>query len=1071
MDLSPAKKALLEKWLQGKAVAKPATGIPKRPEGSPVPLSFPQQRQLFLELLDRGTAVNNLSVLIDLKGELDQELLENSANQILKRHEALRTQFSLGTGLPTPEILEDLTLSIPQIDLQKMESGAQAEARRLAQEEVLIPFDLTQAPLIRLKLYALSAQEHWLLVVAHHTIADGWSLGIFLKELSTFYKAAVTGGPAGLPELSIQYADYVHWQGEEMKKPALDDSLAYWKKQLAGELPTLELPTDHVRSARQSFTGGTHRFMLSSEVTEALERLSRQEDATLFMSLLSVFSYVLHRYSGQEEVMVGTPIANRSQQELESLMGVFINTIVIKADLGGDPSFRELLQRIRKTALEGFTHQTYPFEKLVEALRPKRDLSRTPLFQVVFNLQNAPMPGLDMPGLSLNFLELDRGTSQFDLTLMMTRTGSQYQAHVEYNSDLFEADIISALFGAFNRVLEGALVQPDAPMSDVMLLSKEEQQHMLQTLNETKQALPGERCFHELFESQVAKSPNDIAVIYEDRELSYEVLNQQANQLARKLQDTGVGEGVNVGILLSRSEKMLVALLAVLKSGGTYVPIHSAFPAERIRYIIEDASVQVLLTNADFKELNTEVVKVIDPTDSDALKAYEANNLENDISPNALAYIIYTSGSTGQPKGVTIPQAALTNFLCSMQEEPGMMSGDVLMALTSVSFDISALELYLPLISGARVVVASEAMLQNLELLAQAIETYKVNVMQATPATWQLLLENGWQGRPGMKALCGGDALARSLANRLSDKVDNLWNMYGPTETTIWSAICPIEKEDSPIRIGRPIANTQLYVLDCYGQPVPKGVTGELYIGGAGLASGYLNRPDLTKEKFVANHLHPGTGDRLYRTGDHARYLKDYSIEILGRMDDQVKIQGHRIELGEISTTLMLHPAVTDVLVISRAVNTGYKRLMAYFVPGQGLEPESSVLRDFLKTKLPVYMIPSFFISLEAFPLSVSGKIDRKSLPLPEDSRQLTGYVGPTNEEEEVLAKIWENILDVEQVGIHDNFFDLGGASIQSLQIVAKANMYGFRLSVEHIFEYQTIAELASYIQEDVNES
>lgn len=1057
----------MEKWLQGKAAAEKKEGIPKRPIGSEVPLSFPQQRQLFLELLDRGTAVNNLSVLIELRGDLNEEILESSANEILRRHEALRTQFNLGMGLPEPEILPERELHISSIVIDESVNDKRGEARRMAEKEVLIPFDLTQAPLIRLKLYTLNPNEHWLLVVVHHTIADGWSLGVFLKELSIFYKAALTGETAGLPELTIQYADYVHWQSEQMKKPAMDDSLNYWRQQLAGELPTLELPTDKVRNSRQSFNGGSHHFVLSAEHTQALERLSRKEDATLFMSLMSVFSFVLHRFSGQEEVIIGTPVANRSEQELESLVGVFINTIAIRTKFESNTSFRQLLRQTRKTALDAFSHQAYPFEKLVETLKPKRDLSRTPIFQTVFNLQSVPMPELDMPGLSLRFLEFDRGTSQFDLTLMMRRLDGQCQASVEYNSDLFESETIAVLCDAFDRVLQFALSNPNASMSEAALIGEDALQNLLYGLNKTEADLPLTSCFHQLFEERVRLTPDDTAVIYENKRLSYFQLNEQANQLARKLIELGAGQDVRVGVLMKRSERLLISLLAIQKVGAVYVPMHTAFPEERIRYILKDAAVQILLTDQDHIELDIGGVEVLDPTDSQTFEAYGKDNPDVRVSSDSPAYIMYTSGSTGQPKGVMISHRALTNFLCSMEKEPGLGVNDTLMAVTSVSFDISALELYLPLISGVTVLMASDALLQSPTDLAEAAGSDEITVMQATPATWQLLLESGWQGNPNLKALCGGEALSRSLANRLLEKVGSLWNMYGPTETTIWSAIGKIHKSDDPITIGRPIANTQLYVLDAYGEPTPPGVIGELYIGGEGLAMGYLNRDGLTTEKFVRNHLNPGTESRLYRTGDHARYLKDHSIEVLGRTDHQVKIQGHRIEPGEVAAALQQHPAVTDALVVSRQENNGFKKLIAYYLIDESSEPGQASLRDFLRAKLPVYMIPSFFIRMEAFPLSTSGKVDRRSLPLPEERRDLDEYVAPGNETEEILVKIWESVLDLEQVGIHDNFFDLGGASIQSLQIVAKANMYGLALNVENIFEYQTIAELVNFLQED----
>ncbi len=1057
----------MEKWLQGKAAGEKKQGISQRPVDSEVPLSFPQQRQLFLELLDRGTAVNNLSVLIELKGDLNEKLLTDSANEILKRHEALRTQFNMGMGLPEPEILRDLELHIDSQTIHESAADKHEEALKMVEKEVLIPFDLTQAPLIRLKRYALGPGEHWLLVVIHHTIADGWSLGVFLKELSSLYKAALTGGTADLPVLPVQYADYVYWQLLEMKKPGMDESLDYWKRQLAGELPTLELPTDQARSSRQSFNGGTYQFVLSEKNTLALEKLSREEDATLFMSLLSVFSFVLHRFSGQEEVIIGTPVANRSEQELESLIGVFINTIAIRTTFADNPDFRQLLRQIRKTALEAFSHQRYPFEKLVETLKPKRDLSRTPVFQTVFNLQSAPMPELDMPGLTLRFLDFDRGTSQFDLTLMMRRLNGECHAGIEYNRDLFEPETIARIGDAFNRVLASVLANPDAPMSEVLLVSGQERNYRLEDLNVTETVFPRKSCFHQLFEARAEQEPDLPAVIFEDKTLTYFRLNEEANQLARKLREFGVTAGVRVGVLMTRSEKLLVSLLAIQKTGAAYVPMHTSFPEERIRFILKDAEVQVLLTDLYTETLHINGLKVLDSTEDETFETYRKDNPGIETSSDDLAYIMYTSGSTGQPKGVMISHRSLTNFLCSMQKEPGLGVNDTLFAVTSVSFDISALELYLPLISGGTVMIASDALLQNPAEMAEVISSDEITAMQATPATWQLLLETGWQGNPNLKALCGGEALSRNLADRLLEKVSSLWNMYGPTETTIWSAICEIGKSDAPITIGKPIANTQLYVLDGYGQPTPSGVTGELYIGGEGLALGYLNREKLTSEHFVENHLSAGNGNRLYRTGDHARYLKDHSIEVLGRTDHQVKIQGHRIEPGEVAAALTQHPLVRDAVVTSRIDSKGYKKLVAYYLTEGGSEPDQTDLREFLRAKLPVYMVPSFFVMLEAFHLSASGKVDRKSLPLPEDRRELEAYMAPRNESEELLAKIWESVLDVEQVGVHDNFFDLGGASIQSLQIVAKANMYGLVLNVENIFEYQTIAELVSFLHED----
>lgn len=1064
MELSPAKRALLEKWMQGQQSASNARSIPRRPENTPIKMSFPQQRHLFLELLDRGTAVNNLSVFFQLKGALDIMALEKSANQILDRHEVLRTCFSFELGIATPGILNVLRLNIPVVDLQGFEEkDRMQEARYLAEKEVLQPFDLSQAPLIRLKLYVLGNEHHCLLVIAHHTVADGWSLGVFLRELMLFYQANTNGSPAVAPELPIQYTDYAYWQTDEKRREALQSSLFYWKNQLGVEFPVLELPTDEARGARQTFSGGTHRFVISKDSTQALDALSRQEDATLFMALLSAFYLLLHRYGGQNDILVGTPIANRNLPELENLIGIFINTLVLRTDLSGDQSFRELLRRVRKVSLEAYAHQDFPFEILVEKLKPKRDLNRPPLFQVVFNLQNSPLPKLEIEGLETDFLDIDRGVSQFDLTLMVSRVEEECHATVEYNADLFKPETIARMFESFHMILEYALTQPDSPISKLQLLTSEEQQRLVYQLNQTAFDFPREKCIHQLFEEQVERTADAMAIISGGVSLTYSELNRRANAWAKRLQQLGVGPETRVGILMKRSDALLQALLGVLKAGGTYVPIHTSFPPERIQFILKDAQAQVLITDENFELPDGSGIQVV-PLQEVGFSAVDCANPSMRVTPNHLAYVIYTSGSTGTPKGVMVTHRSLTNFLWSMRSRPGIKKNDVLMAVTSISFDIATLELFLPLITGATVVIASEEMVTNPLLLGEAIDRHGVTMMQATPAGWQMLLESGWAGVPGLKALCGGDALTRKLADRLLDRVDSLWNMYGPTETTVWSSVNRIEKGNAPITIGQPIGNTQLYILDRYLQPVPPGVLGELHIGGIGLALGYLHQPELTQKKFIPDFFDSQPGARLYKTGDLARFLEEDCIEILGRMDDQLKINGHRMELGEITATLLQHPSVNEAMVIARTESNGDKRLVAYFVPETASPPDSPELRDFIRSKLPAYMIPSFFIQMKALPLTPNGKIDRKALPLPEDVRPVSGYVAPRNETEQILAEIWQDALHVEQVGVHDNFFDLGGASIQSLQIVAKANMFGFGLSVENIFEYQTIAELAGLI-------
>lgn len=1066
-ELSPAKRALLEKWLQGRQSDMRGPGILRRPTYNPVPLSFPQQGKLFLELLERGTAVNNLSVFIKLKGKLELAALEKSAGQILARHESLRTSFSFAQGLPAPQVTDQPQLSIPLVNLQNLDlSRREKEARNLAEKEVLLPFDLSHAPLIRLKLYQSGEKEHLLLVVIHHTVADGWSLGIFLKELMEFYLDNTTGQAVRLPDLPIQYADYAYWQTNEDRQMVLQSSLSYWKWQLAGELPILDLPTDLQRSARRIFSGGTYRFVLSCELTESLEQLSRQEDSTLFMSLLSAFYCLLHRYTGQDEILIGTPIANRNLPEMEHLIGVFINTLVLRTSLCGDPGFRELLQRVRKVSMDAYAHQELPFEKLVEELRPSRDLNRTPLFQAVFNLQNSPMPNLEMAGLDLSFLEIDRGVSQFDLTLMVSKKGGQCYATVEYSNDMFQHATIARMFQSFQLLLKEALAYPDRPLSRLQCIPPEELYWLVHARNHTQLDFPREKCFHQLFEVQVEKRPDAVAVVYDQRQVTYGELNRLANALARHLHELSVGPEVRVGILMNRSCEMLVALIGVLKAGGTYVPLHISFPIARLQFMLKDAQVKVLLTNIGPGPLDRSDFHVVRLDDEPPPSVLDFSNPPVHVNPEQLAYLIYTSGSTGHPKGVMVNHSSLLNFLWSMRKQPGINQEDVLMAVTSISFDIAALELFLPLISGATVVIASEEMLAQPVLLAEAIDHRQVSIMQATPAFWQILVEAGWKGRPGFKALCGGDVLTLKLAHQLLDRVSSLWNMYGPTETTVWSSIKLVKKGEAPITIGQPIGNTQIYVLDRSNQPVPINVVGELHIGGEGLARGYLNLPHLTNEKFLRSALPSQSGARLYRTGDRARYIADGSIEILGRMDDQVKIHGHRMELGEITAILLQHPSVHDGIVITRTESSGDKRLVAYFVPKNSSAPDASELREFLGRKLPAYMIPTFIVSMLSLPLTSNGKINRKALPVPEEVRRLPGYAAPRNEEEQILAEIWQNVLNIEQVSIHDNFFfDLGGASMQSLQVVAKANMYGLRISVESIFEHQTIAELAARIK------
>ena len=1061
--LSLVKKALLEKWIQGEYTEE-ITNIPNRPVDSDIMLSFPQHRQLFLELLERGTAVNNLSVFLEFRGDISIEVLEQSAAKIIARHEILRTCFSFDSGLPVPKINEEIAISIPAVDLQQLKPAKQKlEARRMAEKEVLKPFDLRMAPLLRLVLYKLSERHHLLLVMAHHTIADGWSLGIFLRELTNFYQAIASNQSIAPPELPIQYADFSHWQSSRMNDRHMVAEMSYWKNHLSGELPVLELPTDYARSARQSFSGGTYRFIFSSQLIKRLQHLSQQQNVTLFMTLLTGYYLTLHYYCGQDDIIVGTPVANRNVPELEELIGVFINTLALRINLSGNPNFLELLEQVSEVSKSAIAHQDLPFEKLVEVLKPQRDLSRTPIFQVVFNMQNSPMPKIGNEDLKIDFLDIDRGISQFELTLMITNTADQYYGTIEYNNELFKPETVERMFQSFLMVLEDAVAHPKLPISKLKRVNKLDFTRFVYELNQTQSAFPQEKYLPQLFEEQVGQTPDAIAIIHEEKRLTYFELNQRANILANQLMARGVAPEVRVGILMNKSIKMVEALLAVLKSGGTYVPINTSFPEERVHFILEDSQVQMLLTDTDNKLKYPGDVEVVCLDENITSKDQAVvPNPDINIGSDQLVNIIYTSGSTGRPKGVMVPHSSLVNLLYSMRTRPGISSNDTLLSVTAISFDIAALELFLPLITGATLVIEGTDAINNPLKISQLIDQHDVNMMQATPSVWQLLLDTGWKGKSEFKALCGGEALTRKLADRLLDCVDSLWNMYGPTETTVWSSVWEVQKGDAAITIGHPIGNTQLYILDNYLDPVSVGVIGELYIGGAGLARGYLNLPELTSKQFIKNIFQDDPSERLYKTGDRARYLPDYSIEILGRLDSQVKINGNRIELGEIEATINQHRSVKEAIVMIRVETKGEKRLIAYFVCHEDQSVNYKELRDFVSSKLPSYMVPAFFIHLETLPLTPNGKVNLKSLPVPEDTRVISGYVAPRNEQEQILASIWQDVLGLEQVGIHDNFFELGGASMQSLRVLAKANMFSFRLTVEDIFEHQTVAELAS---------
>jgi aspartate racemase len=1056
------KRALLGQLLQENGV-----------EQHSFPLSFAQERLWFLNQWIPDSPVYNISRAIRFYGALNVTSLRYALEAIVSRHESLRTTFALEEGEPVQIISEGGRVEMPLVDLDGRfgsEEDRAAEVQRLATEEAQRVFDLTQGPLLRTSLLRLAEDEHVLLLNMHHIISDGWSMGVFLRELAALYEACSTGKPASLSELPIQYADFAVWQREWLQGEVLDAQLAHWKRLLGDSPAVLELPTDHPRPATQTFRGARQPVVLPRHVSEGFKALSRHEGVTLYMALLAAFKTLLYRYTGQEDFALGSPVAGRNRGEIEGLIGFFVNTLVLRADLSGDPTFRELLVRVRKVALNAFAHQELPFEKLVAELQPKRDLSHTPLFQVMFALQNVPPPALEFSNLTMEPVEIGSGTSKFDLMVSMSDTKAGLQGWIEYSTDLFEADTISRMARHFQTLVDGIVTDPEQRISRLPMLTQAERRQSLVEWNDTGADYPRDECIHQLFERQAGLTPDAVAVVFEKDFLTYRELNRRANQLAHRLQALGVGPDVLVGILVERSLEMVVGLLGILKAGGAYVPLDPAYPKERLALMLEDAGVPVLLTQAPLApELPAHGAKIVCLDKDWAIIARESDQAPaSRTTAENLAYVIYTSGSTGRPKGVQILHRAVVNFLESMRRQPGLTDRDILLSVTTLSFDIAVLELFLPLSVGARTVVVSHEVAADGAQLAQKLVGSGATVMQATPATWRILLEVGWEGSEQLKILCGGEALSRELANSLLKKGSSLWNLYGPTETTIWSTAHKITSGIDPVSIGRPIANTQVYILDDNLQPLPIGVPGQLYIGGDGLARGYHNRPELTREKFIPEPF-SGTGLRIYSTGDLARYRPDGNIELLGRIDHQVKIRGFRIELGEIETVLSQHSDVRQAVVVVREDTPGEKRLVAYIVPPPGQSPTVADLRAFLGAKLPEYMVPTAFVTLETFPLTPNGKVNRRALPAPDTTRPELekALVTPRDTLELQMVKMWEEILGVQAIGIRDNFFDLGGHSLLGVRLFARIKEeFGQELPLATLFQAPTVEQLADVLRQ-----
>ena len=1065
------RKAEILVFLQprdGKAVRSEEPVTPVERDGS-LPVSFSQQRLWFLDQFEPGSPVYNIPSAVRLSGVLDVAALERALASIISRHETLRTSIVTENGEPAAAVHEVEEWDLPVTDLQGLASGERdAAALKIASEESVRPFSLAQGPLFRNRLLVMGPQEHILILVVHHIVADGWSLGILVKELAAFYSATVTGKAVDLPELPVQYADYAHWQRRWLDGPVLEEQETYWRGRLSGQLPVLEMPLDRPRPALQTFNGDLVALTIPHAQVDRLQELARSERSTLFIVLLAGLSALLSRYSSQDDIIVGSSSSGRGRTEVEDLIGFFINNLVLRTDLSGDPSFRDLLGRTREVALGAFANQDVPFERLVEIVPTQRSLSYSPIFQVMFNFQSYPIGDLRLPGLFLSPVKMPVQATRFDLNLDAHEIKDGLALFLTYNTDLFDKETAERLLRHYVGFLANVVDEPESPLSVVDLLSADERDRMLTGWNATDRPL-STSALPALIAKRVATSPDSIAAVYDGAEVTYRELNERSNQIARALRAHGVGSEGLVGICLNRSMDMLVALLGILKAGGAYVPLDPTYPADRLRFMIEDSGLKVLVTESACRSvLPAEIGAVVElDSQADELSALATDDLDVAIDADQLAYVIYTSGSTGKPKGVEITHKNLVNFLQSMASSPGFSAADRLLAVTTISFDISGLELYLPLLAGGRVVLASREDCYDGVRLRRLMRESGATVMQATPATWRLLLDSGWREGNGLRLLCGGEALPRELADRLLGTGAELWNMYGPTETTIWSTVARVQPDDV-IAIGRPIDNTRIYVLDSNSQPVPVGVSGELYIGGEGLARGYLNREVLTAERFLPDPYSDQPGARMYRTGDLARYRDDGSIECLGRIDHQVKLHGFRIELGEIEAALESHDQIGQAAAVVREDSPGDRRLVAYLVATGDSTPDQSELRRHLQTSLPSHMVPSGFVTLSTLPLTPNGKVDRKSLPIPDSDRPDldADYIAPSGELEKLIAGVWEEVLQLERVGIQDNFFDLGGNSLLIVRVQAKlADSAGHDVPLVELFQKPTVESLAQYLE------
>ncbi len=1079
LSLSPAKRALLELRLKESGARLTTTEtITRRADRGSAPASFSQQRLWFLHQLELSEASYNVPRAIRLTGSLDVAALRRALAEIVQRHDVFRTHFVNVDGLPQQIVTsDDIPLTVTDLsNLQRSERKSQTE--QLVAAEATRPFDLAHGPIMRTSLLRLGEQEHVLLLTSHHIVSDAWSAEILFRELGALYDAFVSGRPSPLTPLPIQYADFAEWQREWLQGAVLEEQLAYWKKQLACVNDVLALPTDHPRPPVQTFRGAYKSLTLPGMLSEQIAELSRREGVTTFMTLLAAFAALLARYTGEEDIVVGSPIAGRNRQEIEGLIGFFVNTLVLRADLSGNPSFTELLKRVREVALEAYAHQEVPFEKLVEELEPERSLGHSPLFQVMFALHHAAQAEFSLRGLTLEQIKTETNTSKFDLSLFVADEADGLTCIAEYNTDLFDEATIERLLGHYQRVLEAVVANAEQRISELPLLTVDQREQVVEW-NNTGAEIP-QGTIDDLFEAQVERTPKAVAVKFGDRQLTYEELNSRANQLAHHLRRLGVGPEVHVAICVERSLEMIVGLLGILKAGGAYVPLEPAYPAERISFILEDSQARLLLTQEHLTHslpvasvqticLDRDWQEIARQSSENPADGAAAEGAENS------AYLIYTSGSTGQPKGVLSAHRASVNRFAWMWRTYPFGEGEVCCQKTALSFGDSIWEIFGPLLQGVPLVIIPDEIVKDPERFVAALSVNKVTRLVLVPSLLRVILELGEdlaRQLPDLRyCVCSGETLPVELAQLFREQIPEtkLINLYGSSEVAADVTCYEVHIVDglSTVPIGRPIANTEVYILDANLQPAPVGVPGEIYVGGDGLARGYLNRAELTAEKFVAHPFSRVSGARLFRTGDIGRYQSDGNVEYRGRRDTQVKVRGFRIELGEIEAQLASHTQVHQAVVVARDDERGDKQLVAYVVAA-GEAPANNELRAHLRRKLPDHMIPAAFVLLETLPLTASGKVNRLALPPPDRKQLVAGedFVAPRTQTEEILASVWADVLDTADVGVNDDFFALGGHSLLLARIAARIReTFQLELPLRALFEAPTVAALAERIE------